>query len=115
MLDPSIKTTKKALERHHIFPRGYLKSCGIDDVRLINQVANYALLEWPDNIQITDTAPDVYCSQVREWVASDTEWEQMHEFHALPAGWQNMAYEDFLGQRRQLMAGVIRRGFEALS
>lgn len=36
-------------------------------------------------------------------------------WHALPEGWETMAYEDFLTQRRRLMAKVIRAGFESLT
>ena len=32
-----------------------------------------------------------------------------------PQGWETMPYREFLAQRRKLMAGVIRRGFESLS
>jgi hypothetical protein len=35
--------------------------------------------------------------------------------HALPQGWEDLAYEVFLSKRRRLMASVIRRGFEALA
>ena len=44
LLDPSTKAKKSALERHHLFPRGYLQRIKIDEKRLINQVANYALV-----------------------------------------------------------------------
>jgi hypothetical protein len=39
----------------------------------------------------------------------------MHEMHALPEGWETMPYPEFLEARRKLMAGIIRRGFEALA
>ena len=38
----------------------------------------------------------------------------MCRFHALPDGWENMEYPDFLSQRRKLMADVIRQGYETL-
>ena len=47
-------------------------------------------------------------------LSSNREWERMHELHALPNGWERMAYADFLAARRGLMAGIIRRGFETL-
>ena len=34
--------------------------------------------------------------------------------HALPEGWEHMAYKDFLEKRRRLMAEVVREGFEKL-
>lgn len=34
--------------------------------------------------------------------------------HALPNGWERMAYPDFLEARRKLMADIIRQGFGSL-
>ena len=114
MLDPAIKTKKKALERHHLFPRAWLERDGVDDLKQINQLANYALLEWPDNIDISDDAPSKYVPELRKRF-SDEDWQRMHEHHALPADWHNMSYETFLIERRKLMAAIIRKGFESLS
>jgi hypothetical protein len=38
----------------------------------------------------------------------------MHEYHAMPENWHEMPYETFLQERRKLMAGITRRGFETL-
>jgi hypothetical protein len=43
------------------------------------------------------------------------DWEKMAEQHALPSGWENLSYSDFLNRRREAMAEIIRRGFETLS
>ncbi|OKH53901.1 hypothetical protein NIES2101_09130 [Calothrix sp. HK-06] len=50
LLDPAIKSKKSGVERHHLFPKAYLKKLGITEVRQTNQIANYALVEWSDNI-----------------------------------------------------------------
>lgn len=42
-------------------------------------------------------------------------WRVLCDLHALPDGWEEMAYADFLVERRRLLADVIRRGFEALA
>lgn len=114
LLDPSVKSTKKSLERHHLFPRAYLESLGVDDLKQINQAANFALLEWPDNIQISDESPANYVSKMRQRFKPD-DWDEMCRLHALPQGWENMTYEKFLVGRRQLMAKIIREGFETLT
>jgi hypothetical protein len=57
LIDPALKTKKKSLERHHLFPRAWLEKAGETDLKVINQMANYALLEWPENISISDDAP----------------------------------------------------------
>lgn len=113
LIDPALQTVKKALERHHLFPQAWLKSQGVTDLKLINQMANYALLEWPDNIDISDTPPSEYVPTIRAR-CGDNDWERMNELHALPAEWETMEYGDFLKQRRVLMADIIRRGFETL-
>jgi hypothetical protein len=40
---------------------------------------------------------------------------RMYHWHALPNTWETMDYKAFLETRRDLMAQVIREGFEALS
>lgn len=113
LLDPALKTKRKALERHHLFPRAWLESQGIDDLKKINQLANFALLEWPDNTDISDTSPFEYVPSLRSRFSNE-DWLSMHEYHGLPPDWHTMPYETFLQERRKLMAGIIRRGFEAL-
>lgn len=113
LIDPALQTKKKALERHHLFPRAWLELQGEDDLKRINQMANFALLEWPDNIEISDSPPSDYLPLVRERFAT-SDWRRMIELHALPAEWELMGYDEFLTARRPLMAAIIRRGFETL-
>ncbi len=113
LLDPLLKPTKKPLERHHLFPRAWLHKQGVSDLKLVNQIANFALLEWPDNLDISDAPPSIYVPQLQErW--SDEEWKQMHQLHGLPEGWEQMEYEEFLAERRKMMAAVIRQGYNLL-
>jgi hypothetical protein len=114
LIDPALKAKKKALERHHLFPRAWLERQGENDLKIINQMANFALLEWPENIAISDGPPTEYVPRLRERFAG-TDWDKMHELHALPKGWETMSYGDFLNGRRPLMADIIRRGFETLA
>ena len=113
LLDPSVKMKKKPLDRHHLFPRAWLESQGITDMKLINQVGNFALLEWPENIEIGMTPPAEYVPIMRERFQAE-DFDRMCQIHALPDGWENMPYSDFLVARRALMAQIIRRGFESL-
>lgn len=113
LIDPAIQSKKKALERHHLFPRAHLERNGVTERRAINQMANYALLEWPENLDISDDAPDVYVSEIARRFGED-DWRAMQYHHALPEGWESMPYEAFLNARRRLMAGIIRRGYERL-
>lgn len=113
LIDPALKMKKKALERHHLFPRAWLESQGETDLKVINQMANFALLEWPENIAISDDPPSAYVPKLRGRFAPD-DWQRMHEMHALPVNWESLSYADFLHVRRRLMAAIIRRGFEGL-
>lgn len=115
-LDPAI-TAKKGIERHHLFPKAYLKRLGVNDNRQINQIANMALVEWSDNIAILDDAPATYWPEqiaAKPHPSADRLAKQEH-LHALPVGWTEMAFHDFLGERRKLMAAVTREAFQALS
>lgn len=60
LMDPATRAKRAALERHHLFPKAYLHRRGIRGRRDTNQIANYALLEWPDNTAISDAAPTDY-------------------------------------------------------
>ncbi len=57
LFDPAVHAKRAALERHHLFPVGYLRTLGVTEIRETNQIANFALLEWGDNGEITDRAP----------------------------------------------------------
>jgi len=114
LLDPPAIGNKKPLERHHLFPRRYLnKVLNINGLRDTNQIANYALLEWDDNIGISDGPPSdywpVYANRFNE-----EELKTMMLWHALPEQWHNMSYDEFLVARRPLIAAVIRQGYERL-
>lgn len=113
LLDPAIRAKKSALERHHLFPKGYLKTQEITEKRITNQIANFALVEWSDNVEISDRVPAEYVPEY-ESRFSINELREMYEWHALPNNWYQMKYSDFLAERRRLIAQVIRKGFETL-
>jgi len=113
LFSPTYTGTKSALERHHLFPKAYLQSIGITDDRERNQTANYAFIEWHDNIEILDTSPAGYMKDRLAKIPA-TDKPAIYELHALPDGWENMGYSDFLKRRRVLMAQVVKKGFERL-
>jgi hypothetical protein len=110
VLDPSIKSTKSAVERHHLFPKNYLDQLGFKSTRETNQIANYALLEWNDNIAISDTPPSDYLPKYWGRLTPKERTDQSY-WHALPEGWEKMEYQDFLEVRRKGIAKVIADGF----
>lgn len=115
LMDPATRAHRAALERHHLFPKAYLHRQGIRGRRDTNQIANYALLEWPDNSAISDAAPAEYYPQLVESLGWTPEQEaEVCRWHALPEGWYEMEYQEFLAARRRQIAEVVRTGFEAL-
>ena len=112
LFDPGSDGKRKSLEKHHLFPKAYLKTLGYNDSK-INQMANYAFIDWKDNMEILDEAPSVYYPVVCEGRGQE-ETQRMEEENALPHGWENMPYEDFLVERRKLMAAKIKQAFEVL-
>jgi len=113
LLDPSIHANRAAVERHHLFPKGFLAKQGITAIRETNQIANYALVEWGDNVDISDQAPADYLPGMKARF-SQMEIERMYRLHALPPTWEHLNYRDFLEKRRELMAQVIAKGYATL-
>ncbi|GGP12966.1 DUF262 domain-containing protein [Nonomuraea glycinis] len=115
-LDPAV-VVKKGIERHHLFPRKYLReTLGLTDTSKINQIANMALVEWYANIAISDKAPsDYWPAEVSEAHLSPTELAKHTYLHALPDSWHEMDYQAFLSARRHLMAQVTQDAFTLLS
>lgn len=113
LLDPSTRARKSALERHHLFPKRYLQRIGIRERRLINQVANYTLVEWSDNIKVSSRPPSEYVPELEERFG-EQQIREMYRLHALPDRWYEMEYPVFLKERRKRMAQVIRQGFEQI-
>lgn len=113
LLDPAIHANRTAVERHHLFPKGFLNAKGINTIRETNQIANYALVEWGDNADISDDSPAEYVPEMRSRF-TQSELERMYWLHALPANWEHLEYREFLEKRRELMAQVIAEGYATL-
>jgi hypothetical protein len=115
-LDPAI-TLKKGIERHHLFPKGYLKKAlTITDTKRVNQIANFALVDWSDNIAISDLAPANYWpEQLAAKALGGDKLAQATYWHALPEGWERMPFDEFLAARRKRMAIVVRDAMNRLA
>lgn len=112
---------------HHIFPRAYLKSNGVDSKTKYNQVANYIYLDTQVNKAISDDAPCVYFSRVIRQcetgnivlgnIADANIYKKNLEENCIPDGIEKMAvenYDDFLAKRRFLMAKLIEQYYKKL-
>ncbi|HEX8846593.1 MAG TPA: DUF262 domain-containing protein [Pyrinomonadaceae bacterium] len=111
---------------HHLFPRNYLKRQGLSRGRY-NQIANYALAQSEINIAIGDKAPSVYFSELLEQCSGGkkkyggiTGIEELRENlreHSIPESILSKPeenYDDFLEERRGLMAAKIKAYFAKL-
>jgi len=112
---------------HHIFPREYLKSNGITDRSMYNQVANYTYLDTGVNIAIGMKAPNDYfttalaqCDIGEITIGTILDKDQYYKNLAdncIPNEVQAMTFEnypDFLLERRRLMAKKIQNYYNAL-
>lgn len=102
---------KNALDKHHLFPDHYLKERGYFSNR--SNRANFTYLDYQNNIYIQDDAPQDYVPRYRDALGED-KFKRCCREHALPEGFESMDYEEFLAQRRVLMAQLVKDGFERL-
>ena len=112
---------------HHIFPRAYLKSNGVDNKTKYNQVANYIYLDTQVNKAISDDAPCVYFTRSKQQCEtkeivlgniSDAELlaSNLAE-NCIPNNIDTMdvsSYDTFLLERRKMMAALIERYYKGL-
>lgn len=113
LLESGLRANKSALERHHLFPKAWLMRNGVTEQRDYNQIANFALVEWSDNIAISDKEPKVYLP-IYEQRFTNEDLDKMKFWHALPENWQEMNYRDFLVERRKLIAQVVQAAYQKL-
>ena len=110
---PGSSGSKSALDKHHIFPKNYLSSLGIESNRDRNQTANFTFLDYSSNIRITDRPPHDYAVEYQKKLGL-AEYEKTCAQNAIPANFHTMDYFEFLNERRMLMAGIIRKAYERL-
>lgn len=103
--------SKKALDKHHLFPDNYLKAKGYLSQR--SNRGNFTLVDYQNNIYISDDAPNEYVRRYRAALGED-EYRRNCEEHALPVGFEDLDYEEFLGKRRQLMGELVKGAYKRL-
>lgn len=104
---------KKSIDKHHIFPKHYLEEIGIVDDRDRNQLANFTYLDYNTNIDISDDAPSLYVERIKKKLG-EVEYAKHLDNNAIPLGYENLNYFDFLEQRRILMAAIIKKAYDKL-
>lgn len=104
---------KSSIDKHHIFPKNYLAQIGYDNDRDRNQIANFTYLDYNTNIDIGDKAPAEYVGEYRQKLG-EAGYALTCKQNALPLGFEEMEYQDFLRQRRLLMAETVRAAYRKL-
>ena len=104
---------KKSIDKHHIFPKHYLETIGIDSDRDRNQMANFTYLDYNTNIAISDDAPALYVEKFKKKLGEDIYAKHL-ENNAIPIGFESLDYFDFLSKRRKLMAEIIKKAYNKL-
>lgn len=112
---------------HHIFPKNYLQKHGIKEKSKYNQIANYTYLDTQTNIAIGNRAPYDYFGKVSQ--QCETKDKVFGNIDNKQVLLENLAsncipetvlemnhnhYEDFLLERRKLMAAKIRKYYDSL-
>lgn len=111
---------------HHVYPRNHLKQQGLSRGRY-NQIANFVLAQSEINIAIGDKAPEQYFRELAEQCAGGKKkYGGITDAAELRANLRMSclsealldggipAYDDFLEERRKLMAQKIKVWFESL-
>lgn len=112
---------------HHIFPRAYLKSNGVDNKTKYNQVANYIYLDTQVNKAIRDDAPCTYFKKAKTQcetkqislgnISDEDLLKNNLDENCIPANifnWNVSDYDEFLQERRKLMAAIIEKYYKGL-
>lgn len=111
LLNPANSGNKKSYDKHHVFPDNFLKGTSYETLK--DKKANFVCMDYQNNIDIKDADPADYVIRYRAKMG-DVAYEKTCVENALPIGFENMDYVDFLNARRRLMAQMIKEAFERL-
>lgn len=112
---------------HHIFPKKYLIKNGVNEKSKYNQIANYTYLDTQVNKAVRDDSPNIYFSKVFEQcetgiavygnITDKALLLKNLQQNCIPETILQMEhtnYEEFLAERRKLMAKKIKKYYYSL-
>lgn len=112
---------------HHIFPKKYLQKNGVNNRKDYNQIANYVYTQSEINIKIKDTAPRDYMSNMKSQISgagsyygninSAEDLDANLSENCIPKDIVEMDvsnYNEFLSERRIMMAQYIKEYYQSL-
>ncbi|WP_344907638.1 GmrSD restriction endonuclease domain-containing protein [Actinomadura meridiana] len=113
VLDPA-RTSRTGVRRDHLFPRAHLRDTAqITQTQMSNRIANMTLVERRTSGE--DDPARFWAAEIEASGLTEDEILRQRDLHALPDGWEEMGYHDFLSMRQEGMARVIRDAFRLLS
>ena len=108
---------------HHIFPKNYLVSKGIER-NDYNNIANFTYLRDDINVKVSDREPATYIAKIMEYngsfgsdIASLSAMQRNFQDNAIPQLLIGATVEDFqqfMNERRILMAKIVRKYYSTL-
>jgi len=111
---------------HHVFPSNYLKKEGMNRSKY-NQIANYVYMQQDINIQVSNRKPSVYFNEVKKQcetgitkyggIITEADLFDNLRQNCIPISVFEMDasnFDEFLVERRSLMAQKIKRYYEGL-
>ena len=112
---------------HHIFPKKYLQKNGVNNRKDYNQIANYVYTQSEINIKIKDTAPRDYMSNMKSQISGAGSYygninnaedlDANLSENCIPKDFVEMDvsnYNEFLSERRIMMAQYIKEYYQSL-
>ena len=112
---------------HHIFPKKYLQKNGVNNRKDYNQIANYVYTQSEINIKIKDTAPRDYMSNMKSQISgAGSYYGNINNAEDLDADLSENCipkdivemdvsnYNEFLSERRIMMAQYIKEYYQSL-
>jgi hypothetical protein len=102
-ISTSVQGKQHKIQYHHIFPKSLLKEKF--DRQLVNEIANMAFISARTNQRISSKAPVEYLRRVKE-----DRGESVLATQAIPlnaALHEIDAFEEFLAERRKLLASAV--------
>lgn len=105
------------IEAHHVFPSAYLYKNGYSssdavDKQKVNELANLCFLTKGSNLKISSKQPLKYLDEIRDKYPGALEAQYMPMNAAL---WEVGRFEEFLAERRRLIAAAINAYMDELS
>jgi predicted transport protein len=103
-------------EKHHIFPKAYLKSVGISEKKTTNLLVNFCLIDSELNKNISDKQPSQYFSSFQK---INPDLNKSLKSHLIPddenSGIWGDNYQKFIDQRTELILREVKKRIGNLS